>query len=1472
MTNQQHIRDAANAAAQASAPIAGTVSAWQNRWLDLKKQAQQLCTLIDRAPAAADAPVETALAKDAWNWLKENPRTLRNAILEIDDRLDDLSELPRSQCGEAEAGACPRVIAIAQAMLPALQFAWSEEDFSLFLQTYQAARPLQSAEIWAMPAALKFAILREAVPAAERLLLGNAADQDLARVPSLMTALQALGVAAFTQLLEPLLPVETVLQRDPAYARMDAASRQRYRSVVATLARRSAVDELQIAHTALALAQAESQAATLGTKRMEKKSVIPSERTARVEEPAALFGADRSTARRSHVGYFLIAEGRTHLLRRINYHSSPSDRIRDFLSLHAADAYISSTWIITLLLIAFLIVPVLGYTHVLFGLAIAFALTIIPASQAAVEIVNHLVTTLFPAEALPKLDFSRGLPAECATLVTVPVLLFNESQTRTAIDEIEVRYLANQDSHLHFALLTDLPDTADEPSESEAHPLVDLARNLIADLNRRYAGTGGGAFFLLHRHRVFNRHQGVWMGWERKRGKLLDLNRLLRGEYDSFPVKEGPVALLPAINYVLTLDADTALPRGAARQLLGAIAHPLNRAIIDPQRRVVVEGYGILQPRVGISVHSAASSRLANIYSGETGLDIYSRAVSDVYQDLFHEAIFTGKGLYEVDALRTVLEHRFSNNALLSHDLIEGAYARVGLVSDVEVIDDYPSHLRAWSKRKHRWMRGDWQITQWLFPRVSEEFKDHVPNPISLISRWKIFDNLRRSLVQPATFLLLVAGWLRLPGGPRYWTVATLALLFLPIYIHFATALPRIALRPKRGALTDALEAFFTAHITVLLGIVFLLHQAMLALDAIVRTMVRRFVTGKKLLEWETAAQAEHGRNIRTPVEMYLHFLPLIAAALAGLVALVNPASLPFALPLLALWTSGQLAAWWLDRPFLSPEASLPPASTAYLRRLALLTWRYFAEFSTARENWLVPDNVEEKDLRIAARVSPTNLGLLLNARQAAQRLGYLTLPEFAELSSATLASLERMERFRGHLLNWYDTRTLAPLSPRIVSSVDSGNLLASLITLAQGCRALLHGPLLPLSLHHGLLEIEREAQTGDDTWWQTEFASRQHALQNLTQTYLPWLLPEFAETLQTIAPNAPSAETLTLGSALPFLRDLDARLNNAWASMPEDSPVHEQIGPLRGRLSIAKNNLEHLRHQLDEISLRATRLADAMDFTLLLHPVRKLLSIAYNVEKNRIEEACYDLLASEARTAVFLAIAKGEAPQESWFNLGRAHVPGHHPPILISWTGTMFEYLMPNLWMRSSRGSLLDRTQRAAVKAQQKHVQARHIPWGISEAGYAAPGAGGEYQYHAFGLPELAVSPNARDGGPVIAPYACCLALPVDAPAAVKNLRAMETLGWLTTRGFYESAEYSGALQTAETPELVRSWMAHHQGITLLALLNVLEADAAKQWFHADKRVQSAALLLEERPMKASAIPTLRYTGQSARKQRHPA
>src|SRR5215813_13380438 len=699
----------------------------------------------------------------------------------------------------------------------------------------------------------------------------------------------------------------------------------------------------------------------------------------------------------------------------------------------------------------------------------AMLVLLLPSSHSAVQLMNYLTTSLLPAQILPKRDFSDGVPNDCVTLVAVPSLLLNRDQVCRLVDDLEIRYLGNHDSNIHYALLSDLPDSPEMPRED--NPLVDFCAQLIRDLNKKYASRGAGKFFMVHRHRVYNSSERVWMGWERKRGKLLDLNRLLRSQYDSFPVKVGELEILEHVRFVITLDADTELPRRSAHRMIGALAHPLNQAIIDPEKNIVVAGYGVLQPRVGVSVQSAASSRLANIYSGETGFDIYTRAISDVYQDLYGEGIFAGKGIYEVDTVHQVLDRRFPRNALLSHDLIEGAYARAGLASDIEIIEDYPSRYSAYNKRKHRWLRGDWQITNWLLSRVPDETGRLVPNPISLVSQWKILDNLRRSLVEPATFLLFVFGWLMLPGSPVYWTLAVLCILFIPVWFQFFFTPIRAAFEKKMMVAKEAVSGLVTANANVFFTLIFLAHQALVSLDAVIRTLVRRTVTQRRLLEWETAAEAEIGTRGKTPIDRYLNWTPALAAGAGILVWFGRPRAFAAALPILILWATSKLVVNWLNEPPHASRGIVSDEDRAFLRRTALHTWRYFAEYSTAEHNWLIPDNVQEEPPAVAARVSPTNLGLLLNARQVACEFGFLTIPEFVTLTARTLDTVASLPKYRGHLFNWYDTKTLKSLPPEFVSSVDSGNLMASLWTLRQGCLEAIRRPLLKASLAEGIMD-----------------------------------------------------------------------------------------------------------------------------------------------------------------------------------------------------------------------------------------------------------------------------------------------------------------------------------------------------------------------------------------------------------------
>jgi hypothetical protein len=1000
-----------------------------------------LDTLIARVEAIAAAPGD---ASDPFLDLRENTRLLRSAVNEAKGGRRGLDRLPRIPT-EADQQDL-RIARVAADYFQATALAWDADALGLFLLEAQTIEPLELQELWSLPTLMKFYLLETILGDAQG-LPANAAEVR-PRIQRAIKSLRELGYAEWPIVAEPLIVFDQTLQQDPtgAYKYMDFESRESYRKQVAAIASYSECTEVQVAEKALELAREAHQ---------------------RPVEDRRLY------LRRSHIGYYLIDSGAQQLGAHCGYRPPLLARMRIAARRDADLFYIAPIEVISVILIAAILLPLVPHLPSFLSLMAAFGLLLLPVTQGAVDLVNNTVTALFEAHALPKLDFSKGIPRQFATLVAVPTLLLHEKQLRELVSDLEVRYLANQDPNLHFALITDLPDAVTRPREADRDPLVDLAIQLIDELNVRYSARRsngkGGHFVLFHRHRIFNARQGVWMGWERKRGKLLDLNKYLCGAFDAFPVKAGNVEAIRHVKFIITLDSDTQLPRGTAASMIGAMAHPLNRAIIDPKTRIVTAGYGILQPRVGVSVQSAARSRLAALYSGQTGFDIYTRAVSDVYQDLYGEGIFTGKGIYEVETLHAVLDRRFPRNALLSHDLIEGAYARAGLATDIEVIDDYPSHYSAYTRRKHRWVRGDWQIAQWLFASVPDESGRSVRNPISTISRWKIFDNLRRSLVEPFTMLLLVAGWTGLPGGPLYWTAATVFLMFLPTLVQLVFSLGRAIASDQPGVLGDAITGFWQAAYITLLNLFYLPHTTMLSLDAILRSLVRSFVTGERLLEWETAAEAESGVRKRTPVDRYLAVTPLFSLFIGLTLLGLDAHALRIAAPILILWAFEGVFTKWLNSPPREERRDLAPEESRLLSQHALRIWRYFYEFGGANHNYLIPDNVEEEGLFEAARVSPTNLGLLLNARQAAVELGFLSVPEFAELTANTLATLERLEKHRGHLYNWYNTQTLEPLQPVTVSSVDSGNFAASLYTLRTGAAEMLDRPLLSPQLFSGL-------------------------------------------------------------------------------------------------------------------------------------------------------------------------------------------------------------------------------------------------------------------------------------------------------------------------------------------------------------------------------------------------------------------
>jgi cyclic beta-1,2-glucan glucanotransferase len=1416
-----------------------------------------------------------AVLEDDWRILTANTKILEESIEESRSALKIADELPVVASAGSEGRL--RVRAVADHYLQAAGFLFDRAELAAYLAALQEDIELTNAEITALKGFLSQVLLEQVATHARKLAMPGRTSTTVKTesapaptLPALIASLRVLGLADWDELFVEASLCEQALTRDPADAfhKMEKAAKSDYRVAVAELAKKSGVSEAEVARRAVQLAK----------------------------QPQRGNNA-RANERRAHVGFYLCAEGRQELELALGIKDSWLVRFAKFLKRWPDGLYVIG---IELLMVALLTAVVVG-AEVSVPIFLVLALFLLPAAESAVAIANQLAVMFVKPRALAKMDYSEGIPVASKTLVVVPTLLTSHEQMERAVRDLEIRFLGNRDSNLHFALLTDPPDAATQFDKRDE--LAAECARLIEELNSRYASQGKGAFFLFHRDRSFNSSEKVWMGWERKRGKLLDLNNLLLRRNNRFSTVAGDQSQLHGIKYVITLDADTQLPRDCGRKLVGAIAHPLQRAVVHPVSNVVVEGYGILQPRVGVSIHSANRSRLAALFSGDSSFDVYTRAVSDVYQDLFGEGSFTGKGIYEVEIFQQVVERRFPSNAILSHDMIEGAYARAGLLSDVEVIDDYPSRIAAYSKRKHRWVRGDWQILFWLFPRVPDYSGNVVRNPINLISRWKIMDNLRRSLSEISMLAILISGWLFLPGKALYWTLAVLGMFVLPSYLQFAMAI----LRSGSGKFTarfwkEWFSDFAAANANLLMRLVCLPQQSIVTLDAIIRAAARMAVTRHKLLEWETAAEVESSGKKTSPVDLYLKITPWLAIVGGLFLAVKRPDSFVVAWAILLLWCASDAFSNWLDQPLPEDGLRIGPRDEALLRNSALRTWRFFREFSNENENYLIPDILKEEGGLVAHRVSTTNLGLLLNARVAALDLGHLTVEEFIAGTENTVSTVRRLAKSHGHLYNWYDTRTLEPVGDPFLSTVDNGNLVCCLWTLKQACLEEWKRPIFRQELWMGIRDharliqqivgtrevrkafrsiedsvtkmgkfplewlaalpsleqsvaaliesVRASNQSSDDLqFWIAELNLRLCELEKLTVRFAPWASTKFRMLRATTEQQGKWIADLSLASADRIYSEIAESLRGE-----SETAVHEGTAEnasrelLREALAASRQHAAQAAVALNSIAAYSNELASGMDFSLVYDDPRTLITIGFDAAKEAASEHHYDLLASEARAAVFAGVAKGEIPQECWFHLDRSHVHYKGSTVLQSWTGTMFEYLMPSLWMKSSPGTLLDKNMRSAVAAQQKYARRFRIPWGISESGCSLLSGDGHYHYFAFGIPALALHRPDEDRV-VISPYSTFMSLMTGSYDALKNLQRLKKLGGVGAYGFYEALDY-GPKMTLNRKKftLVRSWMAHHQGMCLLSVANVLCDSSIQRRFHAEPQVAATERILHER------------------------
>jgi cyclic beta-1,2-glucan synthetase len=1194
--------------------------------------------------------------------------------------------------------------------------------------------------------------------------------------------------------------VDKLMRTNSNYGAMDFQSRTLYRTAIEELARGSDSNELGIAQRVL-----------------------------------KMNGSDP--------GHYLIGAGRKELERAISFKPPMLGRFRQTMRLAGLHGYLAGVSVLAAaIMIAnlFFVLETDSITPPFSIVIILLLLGIFPALEFGVAVMNFIVTKTLDASTLPGLALREGIPPHFRTMVVVPCLLTSYVDIEQLTDNLEIHYLSNTEGDVFYALLTDWVD-ADTQTLQQDEELLQMALANIAALNYRH---GKERFFLLHRTRTWNALQEKWMGWERKRGKLHEFNRLLRGATNTnFISVSGK--LPEAVRFVITLDADTRLPRDAVRRLVGKIAHPLNQPRFDTDKGRVVEGYAILQPRVTPSLPvSHLGSSFQRIYSSTRGIDPYAFAVSDVYQDLFGEGSFAGKGIYDIDAFEAALAGKVPNNSLLSHDLFEGTFARAALVTDVEVVEEYPERYAVAAARQHRWTRGDWQLLPWILG----QYKTSMP----ALGLWKMYDNLRRSLTPIAILCSLFIVWMFASlVVALIWTAFVLtAALAPPFVMALSSAWPRQQKHSFFVALSRLSEELRNAMVLVSLNFAFLADQAGVMADAILRTVYRLTVSGRPLLEWTTAAQSNANHQTDIVTSLKAMSWSIICGLLAISVAAWRGgnfwiAVLPFAL----VWILAPIVACWVSKTRqIEDTLAASPVDKKNLRLVARRTWRFFERFVTAEDNMLPPDNYQETPNGIIAhRTSPTNIGLYLLSVASAREFGWIGLNECVARIEATLKSVEGLNKFRGHLFNWYDTRDLRPLEPKYVSSVDSGNLAAHLIALSDCCKkwSIISGNTIDLvegiedvvdilSEEMASIDTDRKMLRPLKTQFEKQVKTLRHSLHRALETpeTVSIKLIDFALQASSI-----HATVLTFASSV---------------NTPQSTELLNWAQTLRASIESHFNDSSGidnaLRQRLSTLAVETKDIAMAMNFGFLFDPLRQLLSIGYRVPESMLDESSYDMLASEARLASYFAIAKGDVRTRHWFKLSRSSTAVKGGPVLMSWSGSMFEYLMPSLVMRTPSDGLLEQTTRLVVARQIEYGKQLGIPWGISESAFNARDIQYTYQYSNFGVPGLGLKRGLADNT-VIAPYATGLAAMVAPRAAAKNFELLKSQGGRGVFGFYEAIDYTSArIRKGEARAVVRAYFAHHQGMTIVALLNAIQNGKMRDRFHEEPIIRAAELLLQER------------------------
>ena len=1276
----------------------------------------------------------------------------------------------------------------------------------------------------------------------------------------------------WSDLFEAVSFVGQILCRDPdgTYPLMDLATRNAYRSRIEELASIYGIEEACIASKAIELAA------------------------------AAYRVRDEDVQRTWHVGYYLIGKGIGDLQKALKARTVWTSATTKFARNHPQALYVGSIILITLLLtgIAAQYAAHHAFSHWWVWLLTAIIAVFIPSSEIAVSIVNWVAAKSLKPAIFPALELKDGIPEGMSTMIVIPTLLPNQARVKEILNNMETHYLSNRDKNLFFALVGAFKDSDQEvPGDLS---VIDAAMCGVKALNKKYMIDGTEIFYYFHRTSQYSAENKKWIGWERKRGALMEFNELLLGcEDTSFSYRSNSSKDLSRIKYVITLDSDTILPIGMAKTMIATMAHPLNRPVIDPVKGIVVDGYGLMQPRVDFDSENSGKSPFSKIYTGQVGIDPYSSAISDVYQDMFGEGIYTGKGIYDLEVFQQVLKNAIPENKILSHDLYEGSYVRAALVTNLKLVESYPTKYNSLSTRLYRWIRGDWQLIPFLFSSIPSG-TGMIKNPLSLLSKWKIFDNLRRSLVAPALMVLIALGMSILPGNLLLWLgFAFAALLFPLISSAMNYVITGGLFREKIKSYIPIIAGMKALLYQAGLTFIFLPYQAYSMVKAVSLTLWRVYISKKNMLEWVTSADSDANQN--ESVGGYygrMHASIWVALMVALLVMAFHPALTIIGGLLFAAWTASPFIAYRISQEYGKANKPVSEEVMNDLGRIARSTWRYFEEFANAENNWLAPDNYQQEPYRgVAARTSPTNIGLGLLSTLTSRDMGYIGNIEMADFITNTITTIEKLQKWNGHLYNWYDTKTLKPLSPRYISTVDSGNLVCYLTTLVQGLKDYMDHPVADYQCVNGILDTlgcaqhegfeatgvieylnEKIRQPFDLAMWSEILQKLSHEgcfsglkdshwrikTERMVKQYntelrelMPWadILTATPQALIIRLSDEQAASLAAISAslnALPHLRKIPAACKNALDFIEKlkddgDESIAAWLDKAKKTFIQASDRAQMLIRRYKDLIKRIKALSVETRFLPLFDAKKQLFSIGYSIKEKKLSRSYYDLLASEARQTSFIAIARGEVPASHWFKMGRTLTVMDGYKGLVSWTGTMFEYLMPLLIMKSYKNTLLDETYDFAVRNQKKYGVQWGIPWGTSESGYYAMDTNLDYKYKAIGVPWLGLK-RGLIGDAVAAPYATFLALMVDPEAAMKNLSHLKADGMEGDYGYFEAADYTPKRLTSRKISIVKSYMAHHQGMSLLAIDNYLNNNIMQERFHADPEVKSARLLLQEK------------------------